>query len=137
MSQLSRMIRKLEAGHEFCGHCGKDITDQPDCVHRHTSSCSFSSSDERFIHGGGCLVFLAPIRVTELDLMYQEELTSLPIFDPVLVSYYIDVADLFRINEVIEAKGHSLPVRYVRPLTADEYVDRNLDRGSINGSSLS
>lgn len=137
MSKLNRMIDKLEEGYEFCGHCGKDITDQPDCMHRHTSSCSFSASDEKFIHGGGCLVFLAPIRVTEVYLMYQEELTSLPIFDPVLVSYYIDVAELFRINNVIEAKGHSFPVRYVRTLTADKWAPGELAGIPIYGSSMS
>jgi len=27
------MIEKLELGHEFCGICGRDVTDAPDCMH--------------------------------------------------------------------------------------------------------
>ena len=31
--RLKSIIRQLEKGVELCGFCGKDITDEPSCVH--------------------------------------------------------------------------------------------------------
>lgn len=131
MSRLSRMIRKLEEGCEFCGHCGKDITNQPDCKHRHTSSVTTSYSDDKFIHNKGVLIYIRPIRVTEVYLLYPDELTALPIFDPILISNYMTVNTLFRVNQAIDSKGHSQPVRYVRPESATQ-----LTLGTVAGVAI-
>lgn len=31
--RVRKMIEKLEQGHEFCGVCGKDVTNAPECMH--------------------------------------------------------------------------------------------------------
>ncbi len=33
MDKLQRVIAQLKEGTEFCGHCGKVVTDGPDCIH--------------------------------------------------------------------------------------------------------
>lgn len=105
-----RIVEQLEEGYEFCGHCGADITDKPDCIHRNQGGAVTSTSEDRFIHNRGVLLYLRPIRVGMEYLLYEEDLFNLPIFDPILKSNYPSSAELYKLNEYYKAQRFSLPV---------------------------
>jgi hypothetical protein len=104
--RIRKMIEKLEQGHEFCGICGKDVTDAPDCMHSPfplTNSCvgglvavseattatRMKYEDTLYSRRIGCEMLLDP-----------SELETLTVFDPVNVFGYDWVAMFQGLSEM-------------------------------------
>lgn len=127
-----RIVEQLEEGYEFCGHCGADITDKPDCIHRNQGGAVTSTSEDRFIHNRGVLLYLRPIRVGMEYLLYEEDLLNLPIFDPILKSNCPPAAELYKMNEYYKGLNFSLPV-FVWPRSTETHQDITINGSKPNG----
>lgn len=112
MTHLNRMVAAIKQGREFCGYCGKEVTNAPDCMHKHSGASTTSKSDPDRVHSKGVLKYLRPVRISEVYLMYIDEMLALPVFDPVLKPHYPTTKSMFQMNELFKRKPDSAPVRY-------------------------
>lgn len=124
MSKVEHVLARLAKGRELCGICGKDVTNESDCVHTqdvpsYSSSNLYCSNNDRYTSMRTKPVTQV-MRIGMEMFMYPEMLESLPILDvdqidPALVEFYSKLSALDYAGPV-----HVVPLELQYHNTADK-----------------